>query len=143
MGKAPTTKAPTGPPTTGSPTTKAPTTGAPTNEPTIPWKPFPPPEDCDECAQASFKCYEARCEDWDCLWWCRCYDENVDYICEDDNDPCDCEAFGDDLYNVTYEELACSPYMDVQFTGPGADKYNDQRDCCRDPTKTVADCPLE
>jgi hypothetical protein len=47
------------------------------------------------------------------------------------------------LYNVTYEDLTCSPYMDVKFSGPGAVKYNKQTACCRDPMKSVSDCPLD
>ena len=79
-------------------------------------KVWPMPQ-CATCASAAFKCYEADCRSWSCEWWCRCYDENTEYTCEDDGDDCDCGAFGDELWDVTYDELLQSPYMDVMFAG--------------------------
>jgi hypothetical protein len=87
----------------------------------IPRQPLPP-KFCPTCANARFQCCEAQCEHWDCLWWCRCYDERVDYPCNDDGDECDCGAFGESLWDVTYDELLASDYMKFQFAGPGSDE---------------------
>ena len=87
-----------------------------------------PNKPCDDCASASFKCREASCENWECSWWCRCWTEGVDYTaCPPDGEPCDCAALAADgtLYDVTYDELINSKYMDVIFTGPGAKELND------------------
>ena len=78
---------------------------------------WPMPHQCTTCASAAFKCYEANCRSWSCEWWCRCYDENTEYTCEDDGDDCDCGAFGAELWDVTYDELLQSLYMDVMFAG--------------------------
>jgi hypothetical protein len=84
-----------------------------------------PSKPCPTCAGAFFKCRPAMCADWDCKWWCRCYQEDVDYECEDDNDSCDCSAFSNkELYNVTFEDLIYSQYMEVRFYGHGADELN-------------------
>lgn len=79
---------------------------------------------CPTCASAEFKCREAQCDEWDCLWWCRCYEEGVEYECDEDGEPCDCfaENIQGQLYNVTYDELLNSGYMDVSFTGPGSEE---------------------
>jgi hypothetical protein len=92
-----------------------------------------PKKPCTDCASAFFKCHDAQCDSWDCKWWCRCYKEGVDYVCKDDGSPCDCDAFGKSLYDLTYDDLLESPYMDVKFTGAGAEELNKQAECIRDP----------
>jgi hypothetical protein len=79
---------------------------------------------CPTCASAEFQCREAKCDNWDCLWWCRCYDEFAVYDCEDDGEPCACDSpqIRKNLYNVTYDDLINSGYMDVSFTGPGSEE---------------------
>lgn len=94
-----------------------------------------PRKPCANCANAFFKCEEANCDEWDCKWWCRCYQENVDYKCNDDGDDCECSSFSqNELYDLTYDDLIKSPYMNVTFTGSGAEELNRQARCIRDPT---------
>lgn len=93
---------------------------------------------CPTCATAQFQCREAKCDEWDCVWWCRCFEENVEYECADDGSPCDCNSpeMQHDLYNVTYDELLNSGYMDFSFTGPGSEELMERA------KEAMADRPL-